>query len=104
MPHGTKYCEEHRKLHPEETRSAAARGYGRAWQRESKRFLQSPDHRLCEECLKRGKYVKAAVVDHIKPHRGDPVLFWDRSNWRGLCKECHDKKTWAEDANPTYRF
>ena len=31
-----------------------------------------------------------AVCDHIKPHRGDPRLFWDRSNLQCLCKEHHD--------------
>jgi 5-methylcytosine-specific restriction protein A len=25
------------------------------------------------------RYVKATVVDHIVPHRGDPKLFWDRN-------------------------
>ena len=44
------------------------------------------------------------VVDHIRPHRGDPVLFWDEKNWQSLCKSCHDKKTWNEDNNPEYRF
>ena len=63
-----------------------------------------PEHRLCEECLKEGRYVKATVVDHIVPHRGDPALFWDRSNWRGLCKSCHDKKTGREDSHPTYHY
>ena len=48
--------------------------------------------------------VKAAVGDHITPHRGDQKLFWDRSNWRSLCKQCHDKKTRAEDNNPTYTY
>ena len=61
-------------------------------------------HRLCEECLKEGRYVKATVVDHVVPHRGDPTLFWDRSNWRGLCKSCHDKKTGREDSHPTYHY
>ena len=86
IPYGSKYCDVHKKLHPEATRAASARGYGAAWQRESRRFLSMPEHRLCEECLKEGRYVKATVVDHIVPHRGDPALFWDRSNWRGLCK------------------
>lgn len=39
----------------------------------------------------------ANVVDHIKPHRGDKVLFWDSANWQPLCKECHDRKTATED-------
>ncbi|MEE1110357.1 MAG: HNH endonuclease signature motif containing protein, partial [Lachnospiraceae bacterium] len=69
-----------------------------------RRFLSMPEHRLCEECLKEGRYVKATVVDHVVPHRGDPTLFWDRSNWRGLCKSCHDKKTGREDSHPTYHY
>ena len=101
VPVGQKYCEEHRKMHPEDSRSASARGYGRRW-KASKAFLAS--HPLCEECLKRGRYTKATVVDHIVPHRDDPKLFWDRRNWRALCKRCHDKKTGREDSNPLYRY
>lgn len=32
------------------------------------------------------------VADHIVPHRGDPVLFWDRANLQCLCKACHDSR------------
>jgi 5-methylcytosine-specific restriction enzyme A len=32
-------------------------------------------------------------VDHRVPHRGDPVLFWDRANLQGLCESCHGRKT-----------
>lgn len=35
----------------------------------------------------------ADVTDHIKPHRGDVNLFWDRSNWAGCCNACHTLKT-----------
>lgn len=38
----------------------------------------------------------ATVVDHIIPHRGNEELFWDEDNWQGLCKRCHDRKTWRE--------
>ena len=102
VPAGTKYCEKHKPLHPEEIRSASSRGYGRAWQKASKKYLES--HPLCVRCLQEGKYTKATVVDHITPHRGDMVLFWDRENWQSLCKRCHDKKTWTEDKNPEYRY
>lgn len=54
--------------------------------------------------MKRGKYTKATVVDHVVPHRGEELLFWDRSNWRALCKRCHDKKTGCEDSLPVYRY
>ena len=99
---GIKYCELHKALHPEEVRSAASRGCGRAWQKASRQFLQA--HPLCEECKQQGKYTKAAVVDHVIPHRGDEKLFWDRSNWRALCKRCHDRKTRREDQIPVYHY
>ena len=102
VPPGQKYCDKHKPLHPEENRSAAARGYGSRWQKVSRAFLHS--HPLCEECLKQGRYTKATVVDHIVPHRGDQKLFWDQSNWQALCKRCHDKKTGIEDSHPTYHF
>ena len=99
---GKKYCEKHKPLHPEEIRSAGSRGYGRTWQRASRQYLSA--HPLCVRCMAEGRYTKATVVDHIKPHRGDSVLFWDRDNWQALCKRCHDRKTWAEDRNPEYRY
>ena len=102
VPAGQKYCEEHKALHPEEIRSAAKRGYNSRWRRESKKFLQL--HPLCEECLKEGRATPATVVDHIRPHRGDPKLFWDPSNWQALCKSCHDRKTAREDSHPTYSY
>lgn len=102
VPYGTKYCDKHKPLHPEEVRSATARGYGRAWQKASKQFLEA--HPLCVRCMAEGRYTKATVVDHIVPHRGDRKLFWDRSNWQALCKPCHDRKTRTEDETPEYRY
>ena len=102
VPAGQKYCEKHKALHPEEIRSAAKRGYNARWRRESKKFLEL--HPLCQECLKEGIATPATVVDHIVPHRGDPKLFWDRSNWEALCKRHHDQKTRREDHNPTYHY
>ena len=99
---GTKYCEKHKALHPEEVRSASSRGYGRGWQKASKAYLTS--HPLCVNCMKEGRYTKATLVDHIVPHRSDEKLFWDQNNWQALCKRCHDKKTWTEDKNPEYRY
>lgn len=102
VPYGTKYCEEHKKMHPEEVRSADRRGYNAAWRKASKQFLAA--HPLCGECRLNGRLVKATVVDHVIPHRGDKELFWDRSNWRALCKRCHDRKTRREDETPTYHY
>ena len=86
------YCEEHRHFKPEEFRpNAYRRGYSKKWQRARKVYLiKNP---LCVECMKKGKYSSATVVDHIIPHKQDRKLFWDRENWQSLCKRCHDKKT-----------
>ena len=102
VPYGTMYCEEHKALHPEVIRSAGRRGYGSRWQRESKAYLKS--HPLCVRCFARGQYVKATVVDHIVPHRGDQKLFWDRDNWQPLCKHCHDTKTMTEDRYQEFHY
>jgi len=32
------------------------------------------------------------VVDHIVPHRGDPVLFWDETNLQTVSKVWHDSE------------
>ena len=95
------YCDEHKPLHPDRP-SAAKRGYGSRWQRLSKAYLRR--HPLCVRCKAQGRFTAATVVDHIIPHRGDPHLMWDESNWQALCKSCHDRKTWTEDRNPVYRY
>lgn len=74
-----------------EDKTTSQRGYGSKWQSARKGFLAK--HPECAECFRNGKIKPATVVDHIKPHRGDMVLFWLRSNWQALCKRCHDQKT-----------
>lgn len=37
------------------------------------------------------------VVDHITPHRGNLVLFWDPANLQALCKFCHDGEKQRRD-------
>ena len=85
-----------------EAEVAEKRGYNRRWQKARKSYLEA--HPLCVECAKQGKYIRATVVDHIVPHRGNQKLFWDQNNWQALCKECHDRKTLTEDINPTYTY
>jgi 5-methylcytosine-specific restriction protein A len=74
--------------------TASARGYGARWRRARRAFLAQ--HPLCAACEAQGRVVPATVVDHRVPHRGDPVLFREESNWQGLCKPCHDAKTARE--------
>jgi 5-methylcytosine-specific restriction protein A len=47
--------------------------------------------------MKPKRITLSRVTDHIVPHKGDMVLFWDRTNWQGSCKHCHDIKTSTED-------
>ena len=103
IPSGQKYCDRHKVMHPEEIRPAAGRGYTAAWRRASKAFLRDVQP-LCRQCLKEGRYTKATVVDHIVPHRGNSKLFWDRNNWQGLCKRCHDRKTMTTERYQEYRY
>jgi len=96
------YCEFHIKLHTTDRSSANERGYSSRWQKVRSQFLKA--NPLCKECQSQGKLTPATVVDHIKPHRGDKVLFWDESNWQPLCKKCHDKKTRSLDQYQEYSY
>ena len=96
------YCEEHALLNGQERRDSAVRGYDSKWRKARERFLKC--HPLCVQCQREGRLVKATVVDHIKPHRGDPILFWDERNWQPLCKHHHDVKTMTEDRYQEYKY
>jgi 5-methylcytosine-specific restriction protein A len=54
-------------------------------------------HPLCVKCLEEGKITIATVVDHIIPHKGAMVLFWQVENHQALCQRCHSIKTAKED-------
>jgi 5-methylcytosine-specific restriction protein A len=75
--------------------SAAKRGYGARWQKYRKYFLSI--NPLCIICKNDNMITSATVVDHIVPHKGDMVKFWDKSNHQALCKCHHDIKTASED-------
>lgn len=68
--------------------SARKRGYSPRWEAARASYLRK--HPWCVMCEQRGEKVKATVVDHIRPHRGDMRLFWDSSNWQGLCATHHN--------------
>lgn len=88
-------------------RTAAQRGYGYKWQQARAGYLAKHPHcvmclgelgmmdmrpaDVVVECARRGLPVPVAtVVDHIEPHQGDQLVFWDRDNWQPLCKTHHD--------------
>lgn len=45
---------------------------------------------LCRFCLEGEDVTAATVVDHVRPHKGDMVLFFDPGNLQSLCAPCHD--------------
>lgn len=45
---------------------------------------------ICQMCGRGEADTSKLVADHIKPHRGDPKLFWDIDNLQCLCRSCHD--------------
>lgn len=75
--------------------TAAQRGYGFKWQKARVGWLEA--HPLCVYCERSGRVTAATVVDHSIPHRGDMVIFWDRSKWVSLCTNCHSSVKQREE-------
>lgn len=76
--------------------SSTQLGYGYRWQKARERYLRL--HPLCVMCEEgNGLVVPATVVDHKVAHRGDQRLFWDETNWQGLCKTHHDSHAQRRD-------
>lgn len=67
---------------------------GTRWQKVRDMWLT--DHPLCCMCQTLGKLTPATVVDHVIPHRNDPKLMWDSSNYQSLCSHHHNstKQHW----------
>lgn len=64
------------------------------WRRlRGEQLLREP---WCRVCAQRGVRTRATDVDHIRDHKGDPVLFGDAANLQSLCHSCHSRKTAAE--------
>lgn len=85
--------------------SRHARGYTKRWYKVTKIFLvkyplcgDRPGGRapVMSRCRDEGRIVAAGQVDHVVPHKGDPVLFWDEeNNWQALCASCGGRKSRA---------
>jgi 5-methylcytosine-specific restriction enzyme A len=93
--HCATHKRERRQVSDSHRGSARERGYTAAWDRYSKAFLRA--HPLCVACENEGRLTPSAVTDHVIPHKGDAALFWDTANHQALCRQCHNRKTAAED-------
>lgn len=75
--------------------SSRQRGYTAAWDRAARQY--KIEHPLCVMCEREDRVTPAYAVDHIKPHRGDQTLFWDRANWQSLCQSHHSAAKQREE-------
>jgi len=50
----------------------------------------------CPLCAVDHIRTRTTDCDHIVPHRGDPLLFWDEANLQGLCQRHHAQKSGGE--------
>ena len=60
-------------------------GTGRWQKRRAHQLRLEP---LCQMCLNRGRITAATVVDHLEPHKDDPIRFWT-GKVQSLCASCH---------------
>jgi 5-methylcytosine-specific restriction enzyme A len=63
------------------------------WQRLRAKVLRDADYLCVQDGKRESCGVVATEVDHITPHRGNPNLFWNRSNLQAMCRSCHSQKT-----------
>ena len=52
---------------------------------------------LCRMCDQQGRVTAATIVDHIKEHKGNRELFFDRENLQPLCATCHSGRKRMQD-------
>ncbi len=108
-----RYCDEHAELHASQRQQRVQqsnREYNKRrpeyhslyncaqWRR--LRLSQLSQHPWCAECLRYGVRKIAQEADHIVPHRGDRILFYDSDDLQSLCASCHSRKTVKERSHP----
>lgn len=70
--------------------NARARGYNKEWEAARAAYLLV--YPTCARCT-----APATVVDHIRAHKGNDALFWDRTNWQALCAHHHNSAKQSEE-------
>lgn len=61
------------------------------------RYNQLKKQPCCAYCEQQGAVTLATVADHIKPHKGDELLFYNPNNLQSLCKFHHDRTKQKEE-------
>lgn len=87
------YCPPHAQARERGRENAEIRKlyHTQRWRRLRAQVLT--DAPLCGACQAQGRVEAATDVDHVRPHRGIPALFWNRANLQALCHACHSTKT-----------
>jgi len=94
---GERYCKDHKRVkhreYDKEKRDNFAKSIytSQRWRKLRENIMKKYGG-LCQECLKRGRIVKADVVDHIVEIK-DGGCIWCEDNLIPLCHSCHNKKT-----------
>lgn len=84
-------------------RSAEATGYRKLYKTarwRARRMHQLAEEPLCRSCAKAGRITAATIADHVEPHRGDPIKFFE-GELQSLCDaepwRCHSKVKQSEE-------
>jgi 5-methylcytosine-specific restriction endonuclease McrA len=87
-PAGNLSRQEANKTYDARRGSARDRGYDSRWDAASRGHrVRDP---LCRYCALVGEVKAADLTAHLYPHRGDRVLFWNRTYWVSSCNDCHN--------------
>lgn len=83
------YCNKHQYVQPMNIKDRETQPLTKnekLWKQAQAEYLAQ--HDLCVLCDKRRLIMVADVVGHMVQPKGNPVLFWDMTNWQPLCKPC----------------
>lgn len=106
IPFDKQYCMQHTHLKREKhkvydySRNREDKPYrdvyhSARWRKLRKQALIRDEY-LCQECLKKGYYTPADVVDHIREIKDDISKAFDIDNLNSLCHKHHNIKTRKE--------
>lgn len=76
------------KAYDRERGTQRDRGYTRRWEKARLAFLR--EHPLCLGCDAIGQVKAAEIVDHVEPHKGDMIKFWNMEMWQSVCRWHHE--------------
>lgn len=86
-------CPKHRRQYEQQRPNADVRTWYHTARWRALRAVVLLEEPYCPDCRDDGRRVLTTDADHIVPHRGDPLLFWNRQNLQAKCHAHHSRKT-----------